>query len=132
MREEIPSRRRVASLVEQYLFAWDESIVRPAHPLVAVIEGHLEAGTGITAKETRPSGRSRPPIRDMRSGHDRTHRILKHVAEVQPVYRAALEAYAREKTLSAAAESVSIEKRSFLDVLREAIAVFQSGWLLVR
>lgn len=128
----VPDKFEVLRLVKEYSIAWEAAIVRPAHPLAAVRELHLAEGGKMGAKETRPSGRSTPPIRDMPGGCARTDRILSHVAEVRPIYRKALESYALTESLSRTSKQIGVEKRALLDVIREAIAVYQSGWLLVR
>ena len=128
----IPSKLDVLRMVEEYLIAWEACVVTPEHPLAAVQTLHLAEGGHMGATETRPSGRSRVPIRDLPGGHQRTHNVLKHVAEVDQSYRKALEAYCVYGTHEKSAMALKVDKRKFFDNLQSAIAVFQSGWLLLR
>ena len=128
----VPSKLDVLRMVEEYVRAWEACIVTSEHPLAAVQTLHLAEGSSMGAKETRPSGRSRTPIRDMPGGCARTDRILKHVSDVSPRYRKVLEVYADTNSLAKTSTITKIQKRALVDVVREAVAVFQSGWLLVR
>lgn len=115
------------------VYQWQEEMRRSTesgpHALVAVQEGHLEAGGNSTvgAKETRAKGRSRPLITDTWRASQRTARIMSHVNEIDPRYGAALEAYALMETLVDAAEKLEMGKQTLFRHLDCGLAVYKSA-----
>lgn len=130
---EVPDRKRVMALVEGFVRAWEAAIVSPSHPLISVQELNLTQSQGghVHATQKR-TGRSQPPIRDMDPIHARTDRILRHISEISPVYRNALETFADTGSLQFTADRCRVRKRVVVDLIREGIVAFQSGWLLIR
>ena len=133
MLNDVPDKKEVLRMVEGFVQAWEAAIVKPTHPLVAVQELRLEQSSGgAMGGVQKRTGRSQPPIRDIGAGHIRTDRILKHVADLRPVYRTALEHFADTGNLEITARQCKVSKRAIVDVIREGIVAFQSGWLLIR
>ena len=83
------TKREVNRLVEAWYYAWEDIATTPEHPLVPIQElcmpGKTRTGQGTYSargKESRRSGRSRPPIGDLGRENDRTHRIMAHIKEI--------------------------------------------------
>ena len=104
-------------LVEGWLIEREDYQIKPVHPLVAAQELHLEEG-GVQGgpKQTRVSGGSRPPIRDMRGVNPRVDRVMSTVRSVNNHWY---------NTLIAYAETGKVNSRHKLD---SGVACFLGAW----
>ncbi len=125
-------RREVIPLIETWWFEVEASRVSPQHPLVSVQEGHLAQGKGGQyVKETKPSGRSKPPIRDMQKGARRTDRIMSHIRSVDRVQYKALISYAVTGSYTDVADVIGLSENTARKYVGEGKAVFIAVHLLI-
>ena len=126
------TKREITGRVVEWLDALQSYEVRSEHPLVAVQSLRLAAGgKGLPIKETRPQGRSRPPIRDMSHRNSRTGYVMQHVRDVDMRYHQALCYYATIGNYDGAAVELKISKPHLIKLVGEGCAVFRSARLFI-
>ena len=118
----------VVALVEEWLIEREEYQIKPSHPLATAQEMQLEEGGSSGPKETRPAGRSRPPIRDMRGANARVDRTMSVVRAVDKTWYDALVYYAVTGTLKKAAEQAKCSKPIIRSRFDSATACFMGAW----
>lgn len=125
----VPQKREVVSLIESWLIERESYQNKPAHPLVAVREGHLDEGGHVGGpKQTRPRGRSKPPIRDMTGINSRVDRAMSVVREVDRSWYDLLVYYATLGSLAKSADAANCSKPAARVRLDCGIACFKGAW----
>lgn len=123
------NKRNVVNLIEGWLIEKEAYQIKPVHPLVAVQEGHLgEGGHRGGARETRPAGRSKPPIRDMRGVNNKVDRVMSVVREVDKTWYNALIWYVELGSLDNVTAKSGWSKPTVKTRFDCGIACFRGAW----
>ena len=116
-------RREVIPLIETWWLDGEASTA--THPLVSVQEGHLSQGKGGQyVKETKPQGRSKPLIRDLKRGSRRTDRIMSHIKIIDRVQYKSLVSYAVTGSYTDVADVIGLSENTARKYVGEGKAVF--------
>ena len=123
-------KRDVIRLIEDWLVEREAYQNTPVHPLVSVQEGHLSEGGQLGGmKQTRASGRSKPPIRDMRGVNPRGDRVMSAVREVDKTWYDALIYYTVLGSLGKVAEEQKCSKSEIRVRFDSGVACFKGAWV---
>ena len=126
-------KSEVIRLIEDWLVEREAYQNTPVHPLVSVQEGHLdEGGHRGGPTQTRATGRSKPPIRDMRGVNARVDRIMSVLKELDGMYYQTLITYALTGKIEDTVKHTKNKNPSqVFKNINEGTAAFKAAWLVI-
>jgi len=131
---EAPSRRETIGMLESWWEATQTEEIRPEHPLASVQTLHLVAAGDagpyrLYGKETRPTGRSRPLIRDLPGGVRLMDNLRRDVEKINRSYHRALVSYAELREITLVGQKMKVARQTAYRYVDAGLGMLQMGLL---